>query len=214
MKIHFLPLLLLLCAVPGFCQYYDAEDSADIARIDTVARELQMLNAHVGNYGVTGFLSFVKQQYGKDTQEPRAYTFGLGLSGDILTGLSFIHLIPLFQYWSYSEDPLRLFVDEQINRDVSISFMSALMTPRFSRRHVRVFCGLGPSLHLSIVSLYSEGRHMDSNIFFTSGIGGIAGVELPLTPEVSFIATAQYKRAYYWNTLQRVFFILSVGLAV
>ncbi len=172
------------------------------------------LNEHIGPNGVSLFFSFVGQTYAKNTNLPNAHTFGAGLSGDILTGLSFIHLVPMLQYWSYSEKIAFGPFVSQTYRDASLSFNAVFMTQRFTKRKIRLYGGGGPSFHLSISSQYTETGLSETTPGFRTGIGALGGVELPLNGMVSFLITGIYKQTYDWNIPYRRFFMISFGFAV
>jgi len=204
----------------GFCE----DNSSYKLKNDTVSAnsskyELIGLNEHIGFNGLSLFFSFVKQIHAENTTKPKAHTFGAGISGDVLTGLSFIHLIPVFQYWQYSEklDIVLISGDSikrQTYRDISLSFNSVLFSPRFSNRKARLFLGGGPSLHLTILSQYNEYNNAITMPSFKNGIGIIGGLELPLSGIISFLLTGTYKQTYDWNNLYRKYFTISMGLAV
>ena len=201
--------------------------AADSARAEakSVSYDFMGLNEHIGPNAVAFFGSMIAQTYGVNTTLPQTYTFGFGLSGDVLTGLPFVHLVPQLQYWSYSEKTGQEFFNRQTFRDLGLSFNALFMSRRMTKRNFRVFAGGGPSLHLSILSLYHDRLPMaadslpDDNYTrttpsFKNGIGALAGAELPLNGMITFLVTVAYRQTYDWSTLYRRFFIFSVGLAV
>jgi hypothetical protein len=186
----------------------------DTAAADKGGYNLIGLNEHFGFNGFSLFLSFVKQTYGKDTFQPNTHTFGLGVSGDVLTGVSFIHLIPYLQYFSYSESFTQGFIARQTTRDAGLAFTSVLVSPRLTYRKARAFFGGGPSLHLNLLSQFDEDNYSKTTPSFKNGIGLIAGGELPLTSNVSFMLLITYRHTYDWNVLYRRMFSVSAGLAI
>jgi hypothetical protein len=201
-----------------------AADSAK-ASADSVSYDFMGLNEHIGPNAVAFFGSLITQTYGVNTAQPHTYTFGFGLSGDILTGLPFVHLVPQLQYWSYSENSGQGFFNRQTFRDVGLAFNAAFVSHRMTKRNFRFFAGGGPSLHLSILSLYHDRLPLGADSLpddnytkttpsFKNGIGAVGGIELPLNGMFTFLVTVGYRQTYDWSTLYRRFFIFSVGLAV
>lgn len=190
---------------------YSEEDTA-AARV--TADDFMRLNEHIGPNGMSLFLSFVGQTWSRSSALPGAHAIGGGLSGDILTGVAFLHLLPSFQYWSYTEDQAIGPVTHSTWRDAGLSFNAVFMTRRLTARRFRLFAGGGPSLHLTILSRYDDFDNVETIPDFKNGIGAIGGFELPLTPLFSFIATGTYKRCFEWDKLYRTFFSISAGLAI
>ncbi|MFH0922188.1 MAG: hypothetical protein V1913_17730 [Fibrobacterota bacterium] len=181
---------------------------------DSLAYELIGLNEHIGVNGLSFSVSFVAQTYGRGTVTPSTRTFGAGVSGDILTGLSFIHLVPVLHYWGYGEKVSLGPVVRRAYRDASLSFNAVFMTPRFTARKLRLYGGGGPSIHITISSEYDEKDNAWSVPAFKNGLGGLVGLELPLNGMVSFLATGSYKQIYDWSELSRRIFVLSLGISI
>jgi hypothetical protein len=108
-----------------------AEDSARVSR-DSVAKAFIGLNEHIGPNAVAFFGSLIWQTYGVNTRLSQTYTFGAGLSGDVLTGLPFLHLVPQLQYWSYSENSIQGVFNRQTYRDVSLAFNAVIVSQRMT----------------------------------------------------------------------------------
>jgi len=196
----------------------DGEDSvevnADSLSALRTAYDLTGLSQHIGSNGLTLFFSFVKQFDGLNTTLPDVHSFGAGFSGDVLTGLSFVHLIPTFHYWSYSEQVQTGYVEGQTYRDVAVAFHSVLVTPRLSARKARAFLGAGPSLHLMLITQDLGAGLTNTASNFNNGFSILAGAELPLTGAFSFVSTAVYKQTYDWSKLDRRYLMVSIGLAM
>ena len=199
----------------------DEEDEEDSVEINAdslsalrTAYDLTGLSQHIGSNGLTLFFSFVKQFDGRNTTLPTVHSFGAGFSGDVLTGLSFVHLIPTFHYWSYSENVQTVFVEGQTYRDVAVAFHSVLVTPRLSARKARAFLGAGPSLHLMLITQDLGAGLTNTASNFNNGFSILAGAELPLTGAFSFVSTAVYKQTYDWSKLDRRYLMVSIGLAM
>ena len=223
--------LLLLTAGNGLAQDADSleADSAD-AGLDSLSRTVGIynllgLNQHIGFNGFSFSFSFIRQAYGINTGNDNIHTFGAGISGDVLTGLRFIHLIPECRYWRFSENEIKGFLGKSTYQDISLTFNTVLISPRFTHRRVRVYAGVGPSLHFTIMSYYAwvydedvgdyeRLKHWKTNPNFRNGLGIISGLELPLTGTISFIVTGHYKRTYEWDKLNRVYYAFSLGLAI
>jgi hypothetical protein len=231
MLFRFLNLSLLILLVWAASVAGEEVDSAD-NQSDSLSSKVGVynllgLNQHIGFNGISFFLSFVKQSFAKDTRLPYVHTFGFGFSGDVLTGLSFIHLIPLFQYWSYSEISAGGIIAKQTYRDIGLAFNSVLISPRLTDRKARIFAGVGPSLHFTLNSYYVRDEEVDmapgeevplqhwkTIPDFKNGFGLIGGMELPLTGTISFLLIGTYKRTYRWDELNRIFYSISMGLAI
>jgi hypothetical protein len=199
-------------AVQVIRQGMDIEDTA--LPPDSTAYEFLDLNQHIGANGVSLFFMGVGQRYGVNTGLPKTHTFGAGLSGDVLTGVSFIHLVPILAYWSYSEKiHLGPFV-RQAYRDASLSFNAVFMSPRLTSRKFRFYAGGGPSLHLTLFTHYDDLNYSETTPGFKNGLGALAGFELPLSGMVTFVVNTAYKQTYDWSTLYRRFFLFSIGFAV
>jgi hypothetical protein len=223
-----LPLVLLALLLLTLCPMAqdstdndDEEDDEDTLEINAdslasvrTAYDLTGLSQHIGANGLTIFGSFIKQFDGRNTTLPGVHSFGAGFSGDVLTGLSFIHLIPTFHYWSYSEEWYIGYQMGKTYRDVGMAFHTALITPRLTARKARLFLGAGPSMHLAIISQSYEGEQISSSPYFKNGFSLLTGLELPLTGTFSFIATAAYKQTYDWSRLDRQYLMISLGVAM
>lgn len=190
---------------------YSEEDTA-AAR--AIADDFMRLNEHIGPNGLTIQISFIRQTWGRTEALSGIRALGGGLSGDILTGVPFLHLLPAFQYWSFTDDQSLGPITHSTWRDAGLSFNAVFITRRLSARRYRLFAGGGPSLHLTILSHYDDRDNVQTIPDFKNGIGALGGFELPLTPLVSFVATGTLKRSFEWDRLYRTFFSISAGLAI
>jgi len=190
--------------------YYDENDSA--ARIMTY--QFIHMNEHIGTNGLTLSGLFIAQQYNRYQDDPKLHTFGFGISGDILTGLPFIHLMPVFQYWSFTDSKSFGLITHSVSRDAGLAFNAVFLTSRLTPRMFRLFAGGGPSLHLTLLSEYDATNQTKITPGFRNGFSLLGGIELPLSNLLSFVVTGTYKQTYDWDLLYRKFLVLSVGLAI
>jgi len=193
----------------------EGEINEDSLKALATAYDLIGLNQHIGVNGISLFVAVVQQFQGRFTSEPKARSFGAGLTGDILTGLSFVHLVPMMTFWTYSEEFTNLI--EQRYSDASLGFNAVLLTPRMGSRRFRFFTGAGPSFHLSIIlqRLTDEGQNGKTytTSSFQNGVGFIGGFELPLTNTFTFTTFLLYRALYDWDVPYRRYLMLSTGIA-
>lgn len=191
-------------------------DTTDTTRInaDSMTYEFLGLNEHIGPNGVALLFSFVNQVYAGNTSIQKARSFGTVLSGDILTGLSFIHLIPALHYWSYSENVTTGFLTKQTYRDAGLSMHAVFMSPRLTKRKFRFYGGGGPSFHLSMLTQSDDAGNSETTPGFKNGFSLLGGAEFPLNGVTTFITNVMYKQIYDWSTPYRNYFFFSVGFAV
>jgi hypothetical protein len=223
MRIFFCFLFVVLFYLSSNAQSFFA-DSVTLVMLDSTKKEtekyLKKGSERIGRNGFALHGLYINQAVSDGTNDSRN-TVGLGISGDVLTGVPYIHLMPIMKYWNYSStkflgDSARrtLFITDH---EMSFHFNAAFITGRFTNEALRVFGGVGPSMHIDIQSVYeivNTVKFGETTPGVRNGLGAFAGIEWPFSVYATLLFTGSYVRTYDWNLLDKILFSLSIGLAI
>jgi hypothetical protein len=199
-------------------------DSTSVEKPDTTKKEtikyLKQGSERIGSNGFAVHALYVNQ-YVNDGKRENVSTGGIALSGDILTGVPYIHLFPTMKYWKNSStivinDTTSRLLDIN-NHELSLHFNAAFITSRFTSESIRLFAGLGPSMHIDIQSVYetiNTVKFGETTSGVRNGLGVFAGFEWPFSVYSTLLITGSYVRTFDWDRLDRVILSFSIGLAI
>jgi hypothetical protein len=100
---------------------------------------------------------------------------------------------------------------------MSFHFNAAFISGRFTREAVRVFGGIGPSMHIdiqSVTEIINTLKYGETTSGVRNGLGAFAGVEWPFSVYATLLFTGSYVRTFDWDRLDRVIVSFSLGVAI
>ncbi|MBL8024986.1 MAG: hypothetical protein JNL74_01170 [Fibrobacteres bacterium] len=223
MRLSAAVIFILVMQIAAAAQIF-SNDSATQIKIDSSKKATEKFlkkgTERVGRNGFAVNLHFVNQ-YVNGGKEDQRNTAGISLSGDVLTGVPYIHLFPEIKYWSYrfTEKYFDRFERsiEFKDREISFQFNTAFVSGRLSSEMIRIFAGVGPSMHIEIQSVEEEVGSVlygETTSGVRSGIGIFAGVEWPLSIYATLIFKGSYIQTYDWDKLDRKFMTFSIGAGI
>ncbi len=197
------------------------KEISDSIKIVTV-QNLKMGGERFGNNGFGISMLLVDRFLGNSSNG--SFAFGSAISGDILTGVPYIHITPRISYWNLVETLSFRDTTSSTERIVTVSdheigvnFHVSLVSDRFSKESVRLFTGMGPSMHIGVqntrevINTIPYGRTISG---VKHGLGVMGGVEWPFSIFASLIMSLSYEWIYDWDRLDKKLLILSVGIAI
>jgi len=223
MKISAAAFFILIMQIAVAAQFF-TNDSAVQIKIDSTKKVtekyLKKGTERIGQNGFALNIHYINQIANRGIEDNRK-TAGISISGDVLTGVPYIHLLPEVRYWSYSfkekyVDDVERSVDF-VNREACFQFNAAFLSGRVSRQMVRFFAGAGPSMHIHIQSVEeSVGSVLygETTSGVRSGIGLFAGAEWPILIYATLIFKGSYIQTYDWDKLDRKLLSFSLGAGI